>query len=82
MVALWTVKAQYDPEAAVWYTIAGDMPGLLVDGETLEALAAKIAAVMPDLFEIHADDLTEAQRVGPHSVRIVAHHEHAFDVAA
>lgn len=82
-MALWTLRAAYDPEAHVWYSIEGDIPGLAADAETLEALAAKAGSMLPDLLEIHADDILDKTRLaGPHRIRIVAFHEREFDVAA
>lgn len=82
-MTLWTIRAYYDPEAQVWYSIDGDIPGLAVDGETLEKLAAKAGATLPDLLEIHADDIMDKTRlIGPHSIRIITHHERDFAVAA
>ena len=82
-MALWTIRAEYDPEDHVWYSIAGDIPGLAADAETLEALAVKAGAMLPDLLEIHAEDIVDPNRlVGPHSIRIIAHHERDFAVAA
>lgn len=82
-MALWTIRAEYDPEAKVWYSVDGDLPGLAVDADTLEALAAKAGTMLPNLLEIHADELVDKSRLeGPHSIRIIAHHEREFDVAA
>lgn len=82
-MALWTIRANYDTEAKVWYSIEGDIPGLAVDAETLEALAEKAGAILPDLLEIHAEDFLDKTRLeAPHSIRIIAYHERDFDVAA
>lgn len=82
-MALWTIRANYDTEARVWYSIEGDIPGLAVDAETLEALAEKAGAILPDLLEIHAGDFLDQSRLAPpHSIRIIAYHERDFDVAA
>lgn len=82
-MALWTIRAEYDPEARVWYSIEGDIPGLAVDADTLEELAEKAGAMLPDLLEIHEADIDDKGRLrGPHSIRIVAHHEREFGVAA
>jgi hypothetical protein len=82
-MALWTIRADYDPEARVWYSVEGDIPGLAADAETLEALAAKAGTMLPDLLEIHSDQILDKSRLaGPHSIRIIAHHERDFDVAA
>ncbi len=80
---LWSIHASYDPEERVWYSVSGDIPGLHIDAATLEHLAEKAAAQLPDLLEIHADDFSDkSQLVGPHRLRIVAFHEREFDVAA
>ena len=82
-MAVWTIRAEYDPEAHVWYSITGDIPGLAADAETLEGLAAKAGRMLPDLLEIHADDIVDSGRMtGPHSIRIIAHHENEYAVAA
>lgn len=82
-MALWTIRANYDPEEHVWYSYDGDVPGLLIDAETLEDLARKAGEQLPDLLEIHADDFADkAVLIGPHRLRIIAFHEREFDVAA
>ena len=82
-MTLWTIWANYDPEARVWYTVNGDIPGLLVDASSIEELAKKAGSHLPDLLEIHAEDFADKSRLeGPHSIRVIAFHEHEFDVAA
>ena len=82
-MAHWTIRAEYDPEAHVWYAADGDVPGLAADAESLEALAAKAGSMLPELLRIHADEIADETRlVGPHRIRIVAFHEREFDVAA
>jgi hypothetical protein len=82
-MAVWTIRAEYDPEAHVWWSADSDLPGLAADAPTLEQLAEKAGAMLPDLLEIHRDDIADKQRLsGPHRIRIIAHHEHLFDVAA
>lgn len=82
-MAHWTVRAEYDGEAGVWYVIDADVPGLFADAETLEALERKIGPMILDLLEINADLISDKSHLTPpHHVRIVAHHERAFDLAA
>ncbi len=82
-MTLWTIRANYDPEDHVWYSVDGDVPGLLVDALSLEELARKAGAMLPDLLEIHAEDFADKSRLnGPHRLRIIAFHEREFDVAA
>lgn len=82
-MTVWTIRAEYDPEAQVWWTADSDIPGLAADADTLEGVAAKAGAMLPDLLAIHGDDIIDKSRLeGPHRIRIIAHHEHLFDVAA
>ena len=80
-MAVWTVRAHYDSEAHVWYSIEGDMQGLLVNAPTLEELGRKAADMLSDLLEINADDYVDKSVLeGPHRIRVIAFHE--YDVAA
>lgn len=81
-MALWTLHAAYDPEVRVWYTLDCDVPGLVTEGETLERLRDRAAAVMPELIADNADLIPEDCRIGPHSLRLVAFHESTVPVAA
>ena len=82
-MAQWTIRADYDADAGVWWTADSDVPGLAADAETLDALAEKIGRMLPDLLEINAAQLLSPERrQGPHELRIIAHHERSFRVAA
>lgn len=81
-MALWTIRADYDADARVWYVSDSEIPGLAADAETLEALAMKAGAMLPDLLEINGDLVAPERLSGPHSIRIIAHHESEFAVAA
>ena len=81
-MTIWTLHAGYDPEAAVWYTLDCDVPGLVTEGETLERLRSRAAAVMPELLELNAEHIAADRRQGPHSLRLVAFHESTMPVAA
>lgn len=73
-MALWTLHAAYDPEAHIWYTLDCDVPGLVTEGETLESLRDRAAAVMPELIADNAHLIDEDRRAGPHALRLVAFH--------
>ena len=82
-MSVWTIRAHYDPEAHVWYSVEGDIPGLLANAETLEGLAGKAGEMLPDLLQIHGDDIVDKDRLtGPHRIRVLAFHEQEYDVAA
>jgi predicted RNase H-like HicB family nuclease len=51
---LIVVKATWDAEASVWVAESEDVPGLITEADTLEALQAKLPGIVQDLLE--ADD--------------------------
>jgi predicted RNase H-like HicB family nuclease len=79
----WTIWANYDPAAKVWYTCDSELPGLVAEGETLDELERKIAERFTDMLEGNAHLIEEKARLnGPHSVRLVAFSETHTQVAA
>lgn len=48
-----TVKAEWDAEAQVWYVAESDLPGLVAEAETPEALLAKVRVLVPELVELN-----------------------------
>jgi len=81
-MTLWTLHAAYDPEEHLWYTLDCDVPGLVTEGDTLERLRERAAAVMPELLADNAALIDEDRRRGPHVLRLVAFHESTTPVAA
>jgi predicted RNase H-like HicB family nuclease len=45
------VRAEWDDEAAVWVATSNDVPGLITEAETVEALDAKLKSMVPELLE-------------------------------
>lgn len=45
------IHAEWDPEARVWVATSDDVPGLATEGESLEALDAKLKHLVPELLE-------------------------------
>lgn len=45
------VRAEWDAEANVWVATSDDVPGLVTEAETLEALDSKLKAMVPELLE-------------------------------
>jgi predicted RNase H-like HicB family nuclease len=45
------VRAEWDPAAAVWVATSDDVPGLVTEAETVEALDAKLKDMVPELLE-------------------------------
>jgi hypothetical protein len=82
-MATWTIWANYDSEAQVWYTCDSEVPGLVAEGETLAELERKIGERFNDMLEGNAHLIEEKSRlVGPHEVRLVAFSETRTRIAA
>lgn len=79
----WTVWANYDPEANVWYTCDSELPGLVAEGETLADVERRIRERFPDMIEGNAHLIADKARLeGPHEVRLVAFSETRTQIAA
>jgi predicted RNase H-like HicB family nuclease len=48
---IYRVHADWDPEAGVWVATSDDVPGLATEASTIEALAAKLRIMVPELLE-------------------------------
>lgn len=82
-MAQWTVRADYDAEARYWYVFDSDVPGLSTGAETLAALEAKLPDMIVELLDLNAHLIVDETRLaGPHSFRLVAHHEAFHAIAA
>ena len=47
------VKAIWDPDASVWVATSDDVPGLVAEAETSEALIQKLRVLIPELLELN-----------------------------
>jgi predicted RNase H-like HicB family nuclease len=45
------VTADWDDEAGVWVATSTDVPGLVAEAETVEAMSAKLRILIPELLE-------------------------------
>lgn len=82
-MAQWIVRADYDPEAKSWYVFDSDVPGLSTGAGTLEELEAKLPEIIVELLELNEHLFIDKSRLsGPHSFRLVAHHEAFHQIAA
>lgn len=48
---VYRVQAIWDAEAAVWVATSDDVPGLVTEAPTYEALADKLRTMIPELLE-------------------------------
>ena len=68
-----TVNAEWDPEAKVWVATSDDVPGLITEAETVEALAEKLSVMVPELLEANGILVGNAVREVP--INLIAHRE-------
>ncbi len=71
------VLAHWDAEAGVWWAESTDLPGLVAEAPTIEALIADLRAIIPDLIELNA--VPHQPRV---EIRLVADRTEAIELTA
>ena len=45
------IHAEWDDEAEVWAATSDDVPGLVAESETIEALVRRLKSLVPELLE-------------------------------
>jgi predicted RNase H-like HicB family nuclease len=49
----YKVEAFWDREAQVWVAESEDIPGLVTEADTIEALTAKLRQMIPELLQLN-----------------------------
>ena len=52
-MALLVVKAAFDRDAGVWHVSDSEVPGLVTEASSFDALCAKVLAMAPDLLALN-----------------------------
>lgn len=55
------VHLAHDDEADVWYVAASDIPGLVLESDTVEQLIARIKEAAPQMIELNCDEILARQ---------------------
>lgn len=45
------VRADWDPEAEVWVAGSAELPALITEADSIDALRSKLTAMIPELLE-------------------------------
>jgi len=53
------VAARWDPEAGVFVAESDDVPGLITEAESREALVAKLRVMIPELLELNGGQASD-----------------------
>jgi len=60
MQKIYFVRAEWDDDAKVWVATSDDVPGLVTEADTMEALSSKLETMIPELlFENGYPDTSE-----------------------
>jgi hypothetical protein len=68
MSKLVVVKAVFDPEAQVWFTESSDLPGLRLEGDTVDDLMSKLPNAVVDLMQVAGEAMD-----GDVAIELIAH---------
>jgi len=68
MRSVVVVRAEFDREAQVWWTASCDLLGVNAEASTLEALLAKLPAVVEDMIEESGEAVSDTL-----SIEVIAH---------
>jgi hypothetical protein len=68
-----TVNAEWDSEAKVWVATSDDVPGLITEADTVEALAEKLSVMIPELLDANGTLAGSAVREVP--INLIARRE-------
>lgn len=71
------VKAEWDAEAKVWVATSDDLPGLVTEADTVEALQQKLATMIPELLEANGSLGTEIREI---PLNLIAHREATISI--
>jgi len=77
MSRTYEVEARWDSEAGVWVAESDDIPGLVTEAESMNALVEKVRVLVPQLFELNRG-LEPGQKTV--NVLVRAHHEETASV--
>ena len=71
------IKAIWDGEASVWVATSDDVPGLVTESKTFEALLKKLRTLVPELLELNG----AMPRSGRAPYRVVAERSEGVQAA-
>ncbi|NJL51855.1 MAG: DUF1902 domain-containing protein [Hydrococcus sp. SU_1_0] len=77
---LYKIEAFWDSETRVWVAESDDVPGLVTEADTIEALTAKLRVMIPELLLFN--DIVAAEYVGNITFELVSHRQELIQVAS
>jgi len=77
---VYKIESFWDSEARVWVAESDDVPGLVTEADTIEALTAKLRAMIPELLLLN--NIVTAEYVGNITFELVSHRQELIQVAS
>ena len=51
----YKIKVKWDPDAAVWIATSKDVPGLVLESGSFDALVERVKNAIPELIELNGE---------------------------
>lgn len=77
---LYKVEAFWDNEALVWVAHSNDVPGLVTEADTIEALTDKLRDIIPEL--LYLNNIVSVEYDGSISFELTSHRQESIQVAS
>lgn len=77
---IYKVKAFWDSEAEVWVATSEDVPGLVTEASTIEALTQKLREMIPELIQMNK--IMPPDYVGSITFELTSHRQELIGVAS
>jgi hypothetical protein len=78
-VSIFQVNAFWDADVAVWVATSEDVPGLVTEAESVEALQQKLRHLVPELLVLNG--AIAADYKGSISFELITHTQETVEVA-
>ena len=75
----YQVEAFWDREAQVWVAESEDIPGLVIEADTIEALTAKLRQMIPELLQLNHLITLEPQKAI--TFELISHRQESIECA-
>jgi len=59
MKSEYVINLEWDDEAAVWVATSEDVPGLVLESGSLDALAERLRSAVPELLALNGEKASE-----------------------
>jgi hypothetical protein len=77
---LYKIEAFWDSEALVWVAQSNDVPGLVTEADTIEALTTKLREMIPELLLLN--NIVAAEYAGNITFELVSHRQELIQVVS